>query len=105
MNVLPSAVHANQLDFAAEKHRQFAADGKTQARAAVFAGGSGVRLLESLEDQSLLLRSDADAGVGYGEGHHLLSHTQHRVIEAPALCRETDANFHLAVRSELDGIG
>ena len=66
------AVHAGQPDLAAEQHRQLAADGQAEAGAAVLARGAGVGLLEGLEDQPLLLRRDADAGVLDGEGDDLL---------------------------------
>jgi hypothetical protein len=62
VNVLPRR-HAAQADFAAEQVRQLAADGQAQAGAAVFAAGAGVGLLERLEDELLLFRRDADAGV------------------------------------------
>ena len=55
--------HAGQPDLAAEQRGQFARDGEAQAGAAVFARGAGVRLLERLEDEPLLFRRDADAGV------------------------------------------
>jgi len=54
----------------AEQIRQLATDGQSQAGAAVFAAGAGVGLLERLEDDLLLLRRDADAGVRDLEGHH-----------------------------------
>ena len=45
------------------------ADGQPQPRAAVLAGGAGVRLGERLEQLAHLLRGHADAGVGDGHGH------------------------------------
>ena len=56
------------MDFAAEQACEFAADGKPEAGAAIFAAGAGVGLLERLEDELLLFRGDADAGVGHFEG-------------------------------------
>ena len=67
------AVDAGEPDLAAEQHGQFAADGQAQAGAAVLARGAGVGLLEGLEDQPLLLRRDADAGVLDREGDDLLA--------------------------------
>ena len=98
-------VDAGELDFAAEQHGQLAADGEAQAGAAVFAGGAGVGLLEGLEDEPLLLRRDADAGVLDGEGDDLLGLAEHRVIGAPALRGEIDAHIDVAVGGELDGVG
>ena len=57
------ARRAAQLDFAAEQARQLAADGEAEAGAAVFAAGAGVGLLERLEDDLLLFRRNADAGI------------------------------------------
>jgi hypothetical protein len=51
------------VDFAAEQAGEFAADGKAETGAAVFAAGRGVGLLERLEDDALLRGLDADAGV------------------------------------------
>ena len=45
------------------KPRQLAADGQAQAGAAVLAAGAAVGLLERLEDDLLLVRRNADAGV------------------------------------------
>ena len=64
-------VDAGELDLAAEQHGQLAADGEAEAGAAVLARGAGVGLLEGLEDEPLLLRRDADAGVLDGEGDDL----------------------------------
>ena len=63
VNVLPSPGCAGQPDFAAEQARDFAADRQAQARAAVLAAGATVGLLERFEDDLLLLRRNADAGV------------------------------------------
>ena len=58
---------APQLDFAAEQVREFAADREPEPRAPVTAIGAGVRLLKGLEYDALLLRRNADAGVGHLE--------------------------------------
>ena len=42
-------------------------DGQAQARAAIFTRGRAVGLLEGVEDDILLVRRDADTGVGDGE--------------------------------------
>src|SRR6185369_14882454 len=94
-----------ELDFAAEQRSQLTANGETEAGASVFAGGAGVRLLECLEDESLLLRRDADAGVLDSEGNNLRLLAKHRVIESPALRGKIHAHFDVAARSELDGVG
>ena len=48
---------------------------RPEAGAAVLAAGAGVGLLERLEDQPLLLRRDADAGVGDLDGDGALART------------------------------
>ena len=52
------------MDFSAQQAGQFAADGESETRASVLAAGARVCLLESLEDDSLFFRRDANAGVG-----------------------------------------
>ena len=63
MNVLPLPGELTQADLAAEQPGDLAADRQAQARAAVLAAGAAVGLLERLEDDLLLVRRDADAGV------------------------------------------
>ena len=72
------------MDFAAEQARKFAADGKAEAGAAIFAAGAGVGLLERLEDQFLFLQRNADAGVGHLEGDDGGRVIEDRVLGAPA---------------------
>ena len=55
-------------DVAVHHAGQLAADGQTQARAAVLAGGAVVGLLELVEDRRQPLDRDADARVGDGHG-------------------------------------
>ena len=62
MNVLPGR-RAYEFDFAAQQRGQFAADGQTEAGAAVSPRGARVRLLERFEDQALFFRRDADSGI------------------------------------------
>ncbi len=58
------ARRAAQMNLPAEQIRQFAADRQTEAGAAVLAARARIGLLERLEDDALLLRRNADAGVG-----------------------------------------
>ncbi len=58
------------MDFAAEQAGQLTADGETETGAAVLAAGRGIRLLESLEDDFLLLERNADTGIRHLEGHN-----------------------------------
>ena len=99
------SVHAGEADFAAEEHGQFAADRQAETGAAVLARGAGVGLLERLEDQPLLLRRHADAGVFDGERDDLLGIAEHGVIRAPAVRGQGDADVDMALSGELDGVG
>ena len=54
---------ALEHELAAEQPGELAADRETEAGAAVLAAGAAVGLLERLEDDLLLVRRDADAGV------------------------------------------
>ena len=67
-------MYADEFDFTAQQYSQFAADGEPESRPAIFAGRTGIRLLESFENQPLLLRRHADAGVRDRERDHLLAH-------------------------------
>ena len=98
MNVLPLSGRAAQLDFAAQQVGQFAADRQAQAGAAVLAAGAGIGLLEGLEDDSLLFRRDADAGVGHLERHHRSRASQDRMIarSSRSSATETDSARRLA---------
>jgi hypothetical protein len=78
------AGRAAQREFAAQKARQLAADRKTEAGAAILATGAGVGLLEGFEDDLLLLRRDADPGVGNLEGHHRACLVQRGIVGPPA---------------------
>src|SRR6185437_6550803 len=62
------ARHALDLDRPAEQAGDLAADRQAEAGAAKFAAGGAVGLLESLEDDAVLVAGDADAGIGDGEG-------------------------------------
>ena len=99
------SMNAGQFDFAAKQNSQLAADGQAEARTTVFAGSTRIGLLESLKNQPLLLRRDANAGVCDGERYHLAGNTEYRVIRSPSLIGNGDANVHLAMSRELDGVG
>jgi hypothetical protein len=85
--------------------RKLAADGQTQARAAVFSGGARVGLLEGFENDLLLFRRDADAGIGHGERDHRGHLAQDGVIGAPARFGQAHLQSHTAVRGELERVG
>src|SRR6202030_2093789 len=55
---------APHMDLTAEQARELPADRQAEAGSAVLAARAGVGLLERLEYDSLLLRRDADPGIG-----------------------------------------
>src|SRR5262249_44382631 len=78
------AGRADDAEFAAEQPRDLAADREAEPRAAVFAAGRPVGLLEGLEDDPLLFERNADAGVADRKGDHLVGFPERlsRVIAA-----------------------
>ncbi len=62
---------AGQLDLASGQHRQFAAYREAKAGAGILSGCTGVRLLERLEDDLLLVRRNADTLVLDDKRHDL----------------------------------
>jgi len=60
---------AGQPDLASEEARDLAADGEAEAGPSVLPARRAVRLLESLEDDLLLVSGNSDARVGDGEGN------------------------------------
>ena len=79
------ARRAAQLNFPSEKTGQFTADRQSQPRAAIFAAGAGIGLLECLKDDALFLRRNADAGVGHLERDHRCRAAENRVTLAPSV--------------------
>src|SRR5205823_6355522 len=95
---------AAQLDLAAEQTRQLAADRETKTRAAEPAVGAGIGLLKSLEDDLLLLRRNADTGIGNLEGHGCRRILQYRVLRAPAADGRMDAQLDPALLGEFERV-
>ena len=93
------------MDFATEQARQFAADGKAEAGAAVFSAGRGVGLLECFEDDLLFLGRDADTGVADFEGHDRRCLAEHWVVRAPATHRGGDIKTNRPLSGEFERIG
>src|SRR6478609_361514 len=77
---------ALQLDFAAEQIAEFATDGEAEACAAVFSAGRRIGLLERLENDLLLLRRNADAGIADLKSHDSGGRGEHRMVWRPARC-------------------
>src|SRR5271154_4446545 len=79
-----SAAHRTlQANLAAQQTRQFAADGKAQAGAAVPSAGGSIGLLEGFKDDALLFLCDADAGVGDGQSDYVLGAVQDGMSGTP----------------------
>ena len=85
---------ALDLQFTAQCARDFAADGKAQAGATVFAAGGAVGLLEGFKDDALLVFRDADAAVVDGNGQHLAGLVQVFVADVPPALGPIDAHLH-----------
>ena len=64
----------------------------------------GIGLLERLEDDLLLLRRNADAGIGDLERDDGRRLTEDRVIRAPAADRRRDVQPHAALLGELERV-
>ena len=105
MKVLPLPGVADQPDLAAEQARDLAADRQAEAGAAVLAAGGAVGLLERLEDDLLLVRRDADAGVADREGDHRLGAVERLRGRAPAARGRRDLQRDAALLGELERVG
>ena len=88
------------MNFASEQRRQFTADRKSEAGAAVFAARRRVCLLEGLENDLLFLERNADACIGDFKRHHRGSLAQNRVIRIPATRRQRHVEADAALRRE-----
>ena len=104
MKVLPWPDRAGQADFAAQQPRDFAADRQAQSRAAVFAAGAAVRLLERLEDDLLFLRRNADAGIADRKRDDRTRVIERFVVRAPAFGDLRDAEGHLPLSVNLNAL-
>src|SRR5690606_10652583 len=63
-----------------------------------------VPLLESFEDDILLVGRDAYPGIGYGEGDHLIGGGQADSHGAPAVLGDGDLELYAALGGELEGV-
>src|SRR6266404_3853793 len=83
----PSTWSAPQLNFATQEAGQFAADRQPQTCSTILTAGAGIRLLEGLEDDPLLVQRNTNAGIGNFKGYNRGSLSQDRVSLAPAALR------------------
>src|SRR5579871_2516325 len=95
---------AAKMDFATEEVRELAADRETQTRAAIFAAGTGISLLERFEDDLLLFGGNADAGIGNLKGDDRGSLAQHGVRTAPAGGHWGNNQADAAALRKLEGV-
>src|SRR5216684_4108399 len=93
------------MDLAAEQAGEPPADRQAEAGSAVFAARAGVGLLERLENNSLLLRRDADPGVGDLERHNARGLIESRVASRPPGGDGRRAQADAAFRREFEGVG
>ena len=96
---------ADQANLPAQQPGQFAADGQPKACAAVFAAGAAVGLLKRLEDDLLLVRCDANAGVAHRQRQNGFGAVKRRVVGTPALADRRDRQGDLACLGEFERIG
>ena len=89
---------------AAEEAGQFAADCQPQSGSSVLSAGARVCLLERLEDNALLLRRNADTGIGYLESHNRRGAVEDGMVFAPSSCGKRYIQMHAALFCELEGI-
>src|SRR5262249_3414785 len=81
---------ALQANFTAEQVSKLAADGKPEARAAIFSARAGIGLLEGFEDDLLLVLGYADARIRDLEGRNHRRLAENRVIGSPSVIRRRD---------------
>ena len=110
VNVLPCPTDAGQGEFAAEQPRDLPRNGQPEPRAAVFARGRAVGLLERLEDEALFLWRDADAGIRHAEGDdaaaaHCRRLIERVVIRAPTAVRRGHPQGDAPALGELERVG
>src|SRR3954470_16071441 len=94
----------SNLQLAAEEAGDFTADRKTKPRAAIFAAGRSIGLLESFENQLLLVLRNADAGVGDGDLYCPACSSKSEVRRAPTALRRADGQSDTALRGELESV-
>src|SRR5690242_4422720 len=87
----PETGCAAQLDLAAEKARQLAADRQPQPGTAKPPVGTRISLLKGLENDLLFFRRDADPGIRHLERDHRRRIAELRVTRAPAAARQMNA--------------
>src|SRR5262249_50986763 len=98
------ARRADDANFAAQQPRDLAADREAEPRAAVFAAGRPVGLLEGLEDDSLFFERNADAGVADRKGYHLVGFPESLGRVIASTFGQTDVERDMPFVGELEGV-
>ena len=101
----PPAGNAYQANLASQQSGQLTADGQAESRAAIFATGAPVRLLECFKDDLLLFLGDADAGVRNREGQHRGRAIENLVVGIPAASGPLHCHNDMAAMREFERIG
>ena len=97
-------MHTGDLDFTPQQHRQFAANGQTQASPSVFTRGTRIRLLKRFKDQALFFRRNPNTGILHSKGNDLRRDTEHGMIETPTLRGKTHPNLNMTMTGKFDRI-
>ena len=95
---------ATQLNLAAKKVRQFAADCETETGPAIFPACARIRLLERFKNDALFFSRDTDAGIRHLESDDSFGSTQDGMVRSPASLRFQNGQTHLPLFGELKGI-
>ena len=95
---------ARQADFAAQQTGDFAADRKSQTGAAIFAAGCAIGLLKRLENNSLFVGRNPNAGIAHGKRDHSWRTIEHIVFAVPTAGRFGNLEFHFARIGEFERV-
>ncbi len=90
------------MDFSTEEAGQFTADCETKACTTILAAGSGVCLLESFEDNSLLVRRDADTAIRDLKRHNGGCSAKDWVARCPSAGDRRNGKTHASLLCEFE---
>src|SRR5262249_23752506 len=99
------ARRTDQPDLASQQSGDLAADGQSQAGAAVFAARAAVSLLESLENDGLFFLGNAHARIVHRKREYGRRRIQAIIIGTPSAVRSGYAQVNASLMRELEGIG
>src|SRR5579862_3277942 len=93
-----------QLYLAAQQACELAADCESQTRAAVFATGSCVGLLEGFENNPLLFGGNPNTGIGNLKCNYRWRCRQNRMVLAPTACDRRHRQAYAPLLGELERV-